>query len=363
MLGVPLMREGALLGVLALNRKHVEPFTEKQIALVASFADQAVIAMENARLLTEQREALEQQTATAEVLQVINASPGNLAPVFEAILDKAHKLCGAVVGSLLIYDGEHFHAEATHGQPEEVSGILSRPFRPNIFLQKLVSGEHLVHIPDFKAASVREDHELTRGTRDATGIRTSLWVPLRKDGVLLGCISAFRLEVRPFSEKEIALLENFAAQAVIAMENARLLDEQQEALQQQTAMADVLQGDQCLTRRTCSSVRCHRERAHPTVRRRGRRVVLLDGERFRAVALRGVPAAFAEFCPSTADGRPTVRCRPDACWCTMSFMSGTLPMREYPPASTPAARALVELGGGRALCRCTTCGKTVSSSV
>jgi GAF domain-containing protein/nitrogen-specific signal transduction histidine kinase len=222
---VPLRRDNKLIGAISAHRREVRPFTEKEIALIENFAAQAVIAMENARLLTETREALEQQTATAEVLQVINASPGNLVPVFEAILDKAHGLCGAVVGSLLIYDGARFHAEATHGQPEDVSAILSRPFRPNSFLRRLVLGEHLVHIPDFKAASVQEDHELTRSTRSLTDIRTSLWVPLRKDGQLLGCISAFRLEVRPFSEREIALLENFAAQAVIAMENARLLNE------------------------------------------------------------------------------------------------------------------------------------------
>jgi two-component system, NtrC family, sensor kinase len=224
-LWIALRKEDALLGMMMLCRTEVREFSENEINLLENFAAQAVIAMENARLLTEQREALEQQIATAEVLQVINASPGDLVPVFEAILDKAHGLCGAVVGSLLIYDGERFHAEATHGQPEEVSAILSRPFRPNIFLRRLVLGEHLVHIPDFKAASVQEDHELTRSTRSSTDIRTSLWVPLRKDGQLLGCISAFRLEVRPFSEREIALLENFAAQAVIAMENARLLNE------------------------------------------------------------------------------------------------------------------------------------------
>ena len=250
--------------------------------------------MENARLITEQREALEQQTATAEVLQVINSSPGNLAPVFGAILDKAHSLCGAVVGSLLIYDDEHFHAEATHGQPEEVSAILSKPFRPNSFLQRLVRGEHLVHIPDFKAASVRDAHELTRGTRDATGIRTSLWVPLRKDSVLLGCISAFRLEVRPFSEKEIALLKNFAAQAVIAMENARLLTEQQEALEQQTATAEVLQVINASPGNLAPVYDAILEKAHSLCGAAKGTFIVVDGDQLRLAASRGLSEAFVE---------------------------------------------------------------------
>ena len=233
MLGVPLLREGEPIGVLLAGRDKVQPFTERQIELIRTFADQAVIAMENARLITETREALEQQTATAEVLGVINVSPGDLAPVFDAMLDKAMRLCEAAFGVLFTVEGESAQAMASRNVPRGFTDYLARqplPFDRSTFLGRALEQRALIHVPDTAASQpYLAGVPLAVAAVELGGIRTMLMVPMVKDGKPLGLFTIYRQEVRPFSDKQIALLENFAAQAVIAMENARLLRETREA--------------------------------------------------------------------------------------------------------------------------------------
>jgi two-component system NtrC family sensor kinase len=228
-LGVPLLREGVVAGVIILGRKPVQPFTDRQIELVSTFADQAVIAIENTRLLTEQREALEQQTATAEVLQVINASPGNLAPVFDTMLENALRLCGAAFGTLYTYDGEHFQPVAFRGVAPGFAELMIKyppTDRPGSPAARVLETKRPVDIPDVTdLENYRSGVGAARGLVEIGGVRAFVNVPLVKDDMVLGFFTIYRHVVGKFSDKQIALLENFATQVVIAMESARLLQE------------------------------------------------------------------------------------------------------------------------------------------
>jgi signal transduction histidine kinase len=251
-LGVPLLREGRPIGVLVLMRTRVERFSVKQVELVITFADQAVIAMENARLLNELRqrtddltESLEQQTATSEVLRVINRSPGQLEPVFSTMLQNARELCKADIGTLLLRIGEGFRIVSRHNFPREYDqwareGDLIHP-HPDGILGRAAATGAIVNSPDLRTdEGYLARNPLVVGLVESVGIRANLAVPMLKDGLVIGVIRIYRKELRPFTDIEIALVQNFAAQAVIAIENTRLLNELRESLQQQTATADVL---------------------------------------------------------------------------------------------------------------------------
>ena len=237
LLAVPMLKDNALVGAIHIYRKEVQPFTEKQIALVRNFAAQAVIAIENTRLLSELRQSLQQQTATSEVLQVISSSPGELEPVFQSMLENATRICEAKFGSLFRFDGAEFHVEAGVGVPPDYAEFLRQrgPFQPEpgSGLERIVRTKQLNHTAD-AAGDPR------RPTARLGGARTIVEVPMLKDDALIGAIVIYRQEVRPFTDKQIALVQNFAAQAVIAIENTRLLSELRQSLEQQTATADVL---------------------------------------------------------------------------------------------------------------------------
>src|SRR5215467_10368328 len=245
-LGVPLLREGVPIGVIIIFRTEVEPFTDKQIELVTTFADQAVIAIENVRLFNELKESLEQQTATSEILGVIASSPTDIQPVLDIVAENAARVCGATDAVIFRIDGNSLNRAAHFGPilwaGREESSAISRGFVAG----RAVVDRRTIHIHDMATESETEFPEGLSFQKRA-GHRTILATPLLREGIPIGTIMIRRTEVRPFSNKQIKLLETFADQAVIAIENVRLFKEIQErnaelreALEHQTATSEVL---------------------------------------------------------------------------------------------------------------------------
>ena len=253
MISAPMIREDKVIGAIATARREPREFDGKQVALIKSFADQAVIAIENARLFEAEQQrtrelskSLEQQTATSEVLSVISSSPGELVPVFQAMLTNAAKLCTASYGAMWLCEGGGFRMAAIHGAlpaayiDEFRLGTVYRP-SPTVPLARVAATHQAVQVDDCRLIQSYIDRDpLAVAAVEIAGIRTVVTVPMLKEDELIGALAIYRTEVRPFTNKQIELVQNFAAQAVIAIENTRLLNELRELLQQQTATADVL---------------------------------------------------------------------------------------------------------------------------
>jgi two-component system, NtrC family, sensor kinase len=229
LLGVPMLRDDVVIGTLSLTRNQVEPFTERQIELVRTFADQAVIAIENTRLLTELRESLEQQQAMAQVLQEINSSPGELQPVFDVMLANAVRLCDCVIGGMFSYEDGSFRSVAMQNVTPEFAEIWQREAMrpaPTTALARMEQAKDVIKIDDFlESEGYLRREALHVATVEVFGARTVIAVPMLKEDELLGAIVVFRREPCSFTDKQLALVSNFASQAVIAIDNARLLNE------------------------------------------------------------------------------------------------------------------------------------------
>ncbi|MGC1573241.1 MAG: GAF domain-containing protein, partial [Pseudolabrys sp.] len=325
LIGVPMLKGGKVVGAIIIYRQEVRPFTDKQIELVKNFAAQAVIAIENTRLLNELRESLQQQTATADVLKVISSSPGNLEPVFQAILASATEICQTKFGTLNLFENNTFRNVALHNPPPQFRmrlGQILHP-HPDSGLAHVARTKQIAHIEDIRTQKpYLEGNQAIVELADLAGARTQLSVPMLKEDALLGSMSIYRQEVRPFTDKQIELVQSFAAQAVIAIENTRLLNELRqrtddltEALEQQTATSEVL--------RVISSSPTNVQPVFDAIAESA--VRLCDGQFSFVVRFDGKVMDFASCCGLSAEG--------------LDAFHGILPM----PASeyTAAGRAIV----------------------
>ena len=290
--GVPMLKESQLIGVIVIYRQEVRPFTDKQVELVENFASQAVIAIENTRLLTELRQSLEQQTATAEVLRVISTSQSSIQPVFDAVVANASQLCGALNATIYLRDGDtlttHAHSGPLSGTP--IGG--PRPLNRNWVTGRAVLDERTVQVADVQAS---DEFPEAREMSARFGHRAALAVPLFRDGTVIGAILVRDEQVRQFTDKEVELVENFAAQAVIAIENTRLLNELRQSLEQQTATADVLKVISSSPGDLQPVFQAMLENATRICEAKFGILFRCDRESFEPVAFFGVPPALAEF--------------------------------------------------------------------
>src|SRR5215471_5601520 len=300
-MAVPMLNEGELVGALFIYRTEVRPFTDRQIELVKNFAAQAVIAIENTRLLNELRDSLDRQTATAEVLKVISSSPGELTPVFDSVLANATQLCEASHGAMWLRESDTLRNAAFHGTLPEAfhelwhAGSLIRA-DAGVPVARSIRERKLVIVEDLKEdKSYRTGEPLARGAVDLAGMRTLIAVPMLKENDCVGAITIYRREVKPFAEKQIELVQNFASQAVIAIENTRLLNELRDSLQRQTATADVLRVISNSPGQLLPVFNAMLENATRICEAAFGTMLLVEGDAFRRVAIHNAPPRFAEF--------------------------------------------------------------------
>jgi GAF domain-containing protein len=323
-LSVPLLHGGQVIGLIAIRRAEVRPFTDRQVDLVRTFADQAVIAIENVRLFTELQqkndaltqaharvtESLEQQTATSEIQRVIASSPTDVQPVLEAVVQNASRLCGTSNVSLYRVEGSLMRKVAEHGLSlTSLSVGETRPIKRTTVSGRAILDGTTIHLPDHQSTDAAREYPDAR--RD-TGIRTTIGAPLLREGVAIGVFTAYRTEPRPFTEREIALLQTFADQAAIAIENVRLFNELEarnldltEALDQQTATSEIL--------RVISSSPTTIQAVFDTIANSAIRlfgacsagVYQFDGELIDVVAMRGGSQDSAEYLRRRYPMRPT----------------------------------------------------------
>jgi GAF domain-containing protein len=356
-LGLPLSRKGQTIGCLFLRRTQVLPFTDKQIAFLQTFADQAVIAIENTRLFEAEQlrtrelsESLEQQTATSEVLQVISSSPGDLEPVFRAMLEKAVRICDAKYGNIYRWDGEFLHLLAAHDTPPALAEFRRRSaLRPSL-IRRMVETKTAIHVIDV-AADPEYLERRTPSTVAAVelgGVRSFLSVPMLKENELIGSFSLYRQEVRPFTDKQIALVTSFTSQAAIAIENARLFEAEQqrtreltESLEQQTATSEVLG--------VISTSPSELQPVFSAILSNGARLceanfgilALYDDGKFRVAAMHNVPHAYAEL----RRREPVIDAGPQSASARLAATKDVVHILDY--AAEVPDNAAVRLGGVR----------------